>query len=131
MNKLGTFGAQRPLCSQSGMPQMGDALQGWLTTIQLVNITQSIVNDGEVSEKASQISFEAVVQPLSPRTIALKPEGQRDWKWLQLHLPVNAPFKLKENDRIMYNCCIYKIMADRDYSAEGYIEYHAVQDFQK
>ena len=70
------------------------------------------------------------VQPLSPNKIELKPEGQRSWEWLQIHMKTPITQTLDTNDQVVMNGRIYKIMAQNDYSQNGYIEYHAIYDYQ-
>lgn len=131
MNLLGMMGLNKPLSQQlGGGPVIVSAPLGWQSTLQLVVITQSVVEDGFVQETANQVTFNGVVQPLSPKQIALKPEGERAWTWLQIHVQTDSPVKLNVNDRIMHNCRKYKVMGQKDYSPNGYVEYHAVEDFQ-
>ncbi len=109
------------------MPQISAAFAGWQTAITLAIITQTIV-DALVVETESQVTFKGVIQPLMPKAIALKPEGQRDWGWLMIHC-FSGALNLLPNDRIVYNGQKYKIMATKDYSLNNYIEYHLVEDF--
>lgn len=118
----------KPLNQQSGMPQLQNALAGWTSRITL-NARRQCVEDGLVCMKDAPVTFQGMIQPLSPRSIQLKPEGQRDWTWLQIHA-VSGSLNLKPNDQIIYNSVKYKIMAALDYSLNGYIEYHAANDFQ-
>lgn len=127
---LGTMGSDMKLSDRHAGPQITTALNGWESKLILVRITQSVVNDGLVQENAQQIEFSGVVQPLSPKQLLLKPEGERAWTWLQIHVMNNSPMNLNDNDRIMYRGRKYKIMARNDYTANGYMEYHAVEDFQ-
>lgn len=128
MKTLGSFGANRGLGQISGAPQISSAFVGWESNLLLVTITQQII-DGLVQDTAQQIPFRGVVQPLSPKQIALKPEGQRGWAWLQIHIKADSPVKLNVNDRLMYNCEKYKVMGRLDYSANNFVELHCVQDF--
>ena len=128
MKTLGTFGADRSLSQINGAPQISSAFMGWTSTLLLVRISQTIV-DGLVDDSADQIPFQGVVQPLSPKQLVLKPEGERAWAWLQIHVQNSSPVKLDVNDRIMYNCRKYKVMAQSDWSANGYMEYHVVADY--
>ena len=130
MKTIGQMGSDRNLNQIVGTPQLTAAFSGWGTTILLVKISQQII-DGFVQEIAQQIPFHGVVQPLSPKQLILKPEGERAWAWLQIHVQASSPVKLNVNDRIMYNNRKYKIMARLDYSANNYIEFHAVEDFQQ
>lgn len=111
----------------SGMPQMVAAFQGWMSKITIGIITQTVV-DNFTQDTQTDITFQGTVQPLSPRQIALKPEGQRAWEWLQIHC-FSGNLNLHPNDRIIYNSEQYKVMADNDYSLNNYIEYHLVRDY--
>jgi hypothetical protein len=129
MKLLGKSAGTKTLNGINSLPRMAAAFYGWGSTLLLVKITQQIV-DGFVQDIAQQIPFHGVVQPLSPKQLMLKPEGERAWTWLQIHVQASSPVKLTPNDRVMYNCQKYKIMARLDYSANNYVEYHAVEDFQ-
>ncbi len=98
----------------SGMPQISAAFAGWETSITLVKITQTIV-EGFVQDAETEVTFKGVIQPLMPKAIALKPEGQRDWGWLMIHCFTGA-LNLSTNDKIIYNSQRYKVMAIRDYT---------------
>lgn len=200
----------------SGMPQMRRAFAGWTKQITLTRVAQKVVN-GLVIDSTTQFSFKGTIQPLNPKAIMLKPEGQRAWTWLQIHvtsqylapspatviprlwdtpgtswdtpgatyddsatptfdepgsqwdtpgqtfdsdgnavatptfdvpgetwdtpgrvfdqvitIPKIQPAwqNLNVNDLIYYNGDKYKIMAQNDYSLNGFIEYHAVKDYQ-
>lgn len=112
----------------SGMPQMKAAFAGWTKPITLQIIEQTVV-DGFIQDSPRNFTFTGTIQPLQPNKIMLKPEGQRAWEWLQIHC-VASTLELKPNDRIIYNDCIFKIMAQNDYTLNNFIEYHAVADFQ-
>ncbi len=117
-----------PLNQLTGMPKMRAAFAGWKSNITLRVITQTIV-DGLVTVDDKDITFKGTIQPLSPQKTALKPEGQRAWRWLQIHC-AEGNKNLATNDRIVYAGEVYKVMDILDYSLNGYIEYHATQDFQ-
>ncbi len=117
----------KPLNQISGMPQIGAAFSGWQQTITLLKITQAVVN-GLVQDTGASMAFKGTIQPLSPKMIALKPEGQRAWEWLQIHC-FAQPANLTTNDRFIYAGKTYKIMAANDYSLSNYIEFHAVADY--
>lgn len=118
---------ERTLNQIVGMPQIGAAFAGWQQTITLLKITQAIVN-GLSQDTAVSMTFRGVIQPLSPKMIALKPEGQRAWEWLQIHC-FSQPINLTTNDRFIWAGKTYKIMAENDYSASNFVEFHAVADF--
>jgi hypothetical protein len=121
-----------PLNQLSGMPQMRAAFAGWFSRITLDVITQDVSAEGYVDSIEKKYTFQGTVQPLDPEKIKLKPEGQQSWEWLQIHCVVdsNPAFNLKTNDRILFNCRKYKVMAKYDYSLNNYIEYHIIYDYQ-
>ena len=118
-----------PLNQQSGMPQMRAAFAGWFMPINLIRISQSVEDDGFVTVTESSITFKGTIQPLSPKQLMLKPEGERAWDWLQIHC-LTGTLNLTTSDRISYNSKKYKVMAVNDYSLNNYIEYHLVRDYQ-
>ena len=119
----------RPLNFGSGMPNVSAALNGWMKSITLQKRTQSVDTYGDVTFTNVDFTFVGTVQPLSPKQIELKPEGQRAWTWLQIHMQAGR-FRLNVNDQIVINGVIFKVMALKDYSQSGYIEYHCVYEYQ-
>lgn len=119
----------KKLSQLSGMPKVTNALKGWTIPLTGYRVTQT-TSDGLVTDVQTPLKFDAAVQPLSPAEIALKPEGQREWEWLQLH-SYDLNKKLQLNDRFIYNGKRYKIMRPKDYSQNGYIEYHAIEDYEQ
>lgn len=111
---------------RSGMPQMNAAFGGWGIPIVLQRITQTVV-DGLVVEQRRAIRVSAIWQPLDAEAIKLKPEGQRSWEWIDLHIRGQAIFTT--NDRVLRNGMPYKVMAVKDYSLNNYTEYHLIRDY--
>lgn len=91
-------------------------------------ITQVVDASGNVIDQTSYFKFDGVIQPLKPEEIKLKEEGQWSWDWYWFHTLSNV--QLKTNDRVEYKNTEYKIMAVKDYSDYGHIEYHCVKDWQ-
>ena len=118
----------QPLNQLSGMPQMAAAFDGWTTKINLNVVTQAVF-DGFVTDVINTFTFNGTIQPLRPEQIALKPDGQRSWEWLQIHV-ITGTNNLKTNDRIIYNGKEYKVMSVKDYSLNNYVEYHVVSDYE-
>lgn len=83
------------LSNLSGMPQMGRAFAGWTQKITLTHRIQNIV-EGLVNYANYNFTFSGTIQPLSPKQIALKPEGQRAWEWLQIHCQANQQNKFMQ-----------------------------------
>lgn len=112
----------------SGMPVMSAAFAGWMKSISLKVITQTIDN-GLVTDSETTVSFTGTIQPLSPEQIMLKPEAQRSFQWLQIHVKTGSS-ELSSNDRIEYSGKKYKVMQKLDYSLNGFFEYHAIEDYE-
>lgn len=110
------------------MPRIQAAFSNWTSGITLIRRTQSVV-DGLTVFTDSKIPFRGVVQPLSPKLLMLKPEGERAFQWLQIHCAAKC-IKLDVADQIVFNKMKYKIMLQNDYSLDGYMEYHACQYYQ-
>lgn len=110
------------------MPRMAPAFGGWQRKITLQRRIQSVC-DGLVETKNVPFTFRGTIQPLSPKQVELKPEGQRQWEWLQIHC--QSFNKLDGTDQIIYNGKIFKVMGVNDYNQNGYIEYHLVFDYQR
>ncbi|MCK5591648.1 MAG: hypothetical protein KAI72_06810 [Candidatus Pacebacteria bacterium] len=117
----------KTLNQTSGMPKINCAFAGWQTNISVLVITQEII-DGFATDFEKTIEFKGVIQPLSPRKIMLKPEGQRAFEWLQVFC-ASMTLILKPNDKIIYNEKRYKLMADNDYSQSNFKEYHIIRDY--
>lgn len=121
MKTLNDYGSQ---------PHITSAFLGWQNTITLVVVKTEIVN-GLAKEISRNTTFRGVIQPLSERKLMLKPEGERAWKWLMIHCFSGRLNLEPKNDRIIFNGEPFKIMADNDYSLNGFIEYHLVKDYEK
>jgi len=109
------------------IPQIQVALNGWESGIDLIKITQTVV-DFETVETEVISSFKGVIQPLGPEKLNIKPIELRSWKWLQIH--TRTELSLETNDRIQYAGERYKVMETLDYSLNGYFEYHVIEDFE-
>lgn len=68
------------------MPNMRTAMFGLEESLQF-QIVKKVVTDHDLEESSKVIPvlwFEGVIQPLHPRDLLIKPEGQRQWKWWTL-----------------------------------------------
>lgn len=113
----------------TGMPNVSSTLDGWVHPIKLAKIERKIV-DG--ISKPTKVYYDAqgTIQPLSPEQIRLKDEGQRAWSWWQIHVKIGN-VELIPDDRIEYNGLDLKVMAKRNYNLNGYVEYHAIEDYKR
>jgi len=117
------------ISNPNGMPQMSAAFAGWTQKITMVIINQGVVDDGFINDSEKKITFQGTIQPLSEEAIKLKPEGQRSFKWLDVHC-MGKKMILKKDDKIIYDGQRYKVMAFGDWTLNNYSEYHICQDYQ-
>lgn len=128
MNKL-SFNKTKNLKTLSGMPQMSETLTGWQVPLTLEQVFQNIV-DGDKVETTKLISFQGVWQPFNAESLQSLPEGWRSWEWIWIHA-VSGSLNLETGDKVIFNQKRYKIMAVKDYSLNGFIEYQLVRDFEE
>lgn len=126
MPKL-NFAKNRTLTS--GMPNMANTLNGWEVPLTLVKVTQNVV-DGDVVQTETKIDFMGVWQPLRDEQLQFKPENMRSWQWIWIHAK-SGSLNLKTADKVIFNQKRFKVMAVKDYSLNGFIEYELVRDYQE
>lgn len=112
----------------SGMPQMRDTLTGWEVPLTLVKVIQDIV-EGDAVFTEQQINFMGCWQPLRDEELQFKPEGQRSWQWIWIHAKASE-LNLQTADKVIFNDKRYKVMAVKDYSLNGFVEYQLIRDFE-
>lgn len=112
----------------SGMPQMSATLTGWEVPLTLVKVIQDIV-EGDAVFTEQQINFMGCWQPLRDEELQFKPEGQRSWEWIWIHSK-SSELNLQTADKVIFNNKRYKVMAVKDYSLNGFVEYQLIRDFE-
>lgn len=116
-----------PNANLTNMPNMAGTLSGWQVPLQLIKRKQT-VTDGDVYFEDETINFMGVWQPLRDEQLISKPEGQRSWEWIWIHA-VAGTLNLNTADKVTFNNKRYKVMAIKDYSLNGFIEYQLVRDY--
>lgn len=111
-----------------GLPNMANTLNGWEVPLSLKKIKQTIV-DGDAVKTEETIYFQGVFQPFREEQLQSKPEGQRSWAWYWIHAKAGT-LNLSTQDKIIFNEVRYKVMAVKDYTLYGYIEYQIVADYE-
>jgi len=110
-------------------PQMGGILPAWQSAMTLRKVTDTIV-DFENVKTETVFEFEGVFQPMPPREIFLKPEGQRAWKWWSLWTKTGVEVNL--GDIIVdYNDLRFRVMKRTDWVQAGYIKFDLVEDYKE
>lgn len=108
------------------LPDMNEAMLEYFQPMIFTQIVKSVVNFVNV-ETITDIQFQGVMQPFTDQKLFMKPEGQRQWKWFQLHS--EAGLTLNPDDIVTYQGTQFRVMEKRDYTKFGYCEYHLVQDY--
>ena len=68
------------------------------------------------------------IQPLQAKQLDIKPEGQRGWRWLQIH--AEPALQLMLDDIVILDCERYRVTGIKRYEAYGYVEYELVRGFE-
>lgn len=63
------------------MPNMRQALKGLGRRLSYQVIKQQVVDREAVQTSTKVMRASVVLTPMKPQAIAIKPEGQRTWKW--------------------------------------------------
>ncbi len=95
--------------------------------MQPLDIVTKDVDGFQVVEKKVTVNTQGTWQAFTDRQLMMKPEGQRDWSWYQLHAV--PALVLKPDDVVIYLGTQYRVMAQKDYKLYGYIEYHLIADY--
>jgi len=119
--------ANRPLNAVAGtLPDVSGALRNWFQPLTFGRVVKSVVGFQDV-ETETQVPFRGVVFPLTDRQISYKPEGQRAWTWKALF--TDAVLRLDVDEIVIFHGKQTRIMATKNWSQYGFIEYHLVQDW--
>ena len=115
------------LTQNSGtLPDVSGAMENWFQKMIFNILTKEVVNH-VLKETSSELEFRGVWQALKGQALYIKPEGQRNWKWFQVHS--DTDLVLKTDDVVRYLGVNYRVMDKTDQSLYGYYEYHLVEDF--
>lgn len=117
-------GNSRPVGGR--LPQVTAALRGLMQPITVEVLTKTVVNM-QVVETPTPYNIMGVVQPFTDRQLMLRPEGERGWTWLLLHVDPSTPLSL--DDVVIYKGKQTRVMALKDWTAYGYLELHCCQDY--
>jgi hypothetical protein len=108
------------------LPNLSSAVMAWQQSYSLDKITKTLVNYQTVETKVA-ISFVGTVQPLQARQLELKPEGQRQWRWLEIHS--TPDLELANDDEVIFKNVRYRVLSVFDYSDYGYRRYEIAEAF--
>ena len=118
--------ASLPLFPATTQPNMGSAIAGF-TQVNEVQILRTKLVAGEAVKQATTVVAATCIQPFSPQRIAMKPEGERAWKWWMIHATLDLAAKV--GDILEIAGVGYRLMARTDYSQAGYNMFEAVEEY--
>lgn len=109
------------------MPVMRDVLLGWFRPLALT-IVRKITRDFQTREVEVEHMTQGVIQPMSTARLAIKPEGERTWKWWTIH--ATTDLVLQTDDVVApRGKPRLRIMGQGDWSGNGFVAYDAVEDY--
>lgn len=108
------------------MPQMQTAIFGFEQTIQF-QIVKKTVSDHDLVESSKVkpvLWFEGCLQPLNPRELLVKSEGERKWKWWTLwtDMDLEVDTVVKDQEGV-----VYRVMASSHWSQAGFQQYQLTE----
>lgn len=109
-----------------GLPDVSAAVMVLLQPISVMTVTQQLIN-GYYKPITQTIATQASIQPL-PQELAIKMEGERNWRWSLIHILPNVD--LNNNDLITLFGVQYKVMKKENWAQYGYMNYFVVEGFQ-
>lgn len=107
-------------------PNMRSTLAGWVRELSLSRVVKTAV-DFEIVEREVAIPGAGVWQPLSNARLAIKPEGQRSWRWFMIH--ATTDLKLNTDDVFTRAGTKYRVMANGEWDDNGFRLYEVVNDY--
>lgn len=120
----------RPLNVNSGtVPDVSGAIYDYFQQLLFEKLKKLVVNFQNV-EVATPIYTLGMWQPMKVQMVAMKPEGQRKWKWFVLHAAPALAAELAPDDCIRYLGTQYRVAERFDWTLYGYVEYHIVDDYE-
>ncbi len=108
-------------------PSVRETVLGWLRPITLGLVTTRI-EDGQSIPTTREVNTSGCVQPMRPRELAIKPEGERAWGWYVLY--VTPEIALKADDKVIFKGVTYRVMDKMDWSEYGYVRYGVQEGYQ-
>lgn len=119
--------SSRLLTETSGtLPDVSGALLDYFQAMTFVRVGK-VVDEFIVTETPTDIDFQGVIQPFGARQLAMKPEGQRAWKWWMLH--AQPGITLEPDEVVSYQGTQYRVRSQNDYGLYGYVSYELTEDY--
>jgi hypothetical protein len=108
------------------VPNVQDAMRDWFQPLIFILIQKSVVNF-ELKEVQTIVQFQGIIESLTPTQLAMKPEGQRNWNFINIW--AYPDLVLSMDDIFQYNGKNYRVTSRNDWSQYGYVNYDAAEDY--
>ncbi len=105
-------------------PMMASAFWGWTESVQFILVTNEVVDFQAKETPVSQTPFDGVIEPLTPRLLMMKSEGERKFKywtlWTDFELKLGAVIKDEGGST-------YRVVKKSDWRSGDYQEYEIIE----
>jgi len=118
---------KRNVNDTTDLPDLSSGVMTFFQSIK-IEIVKKRNDSGYLKEKKICILTQGVRQAFTQRQLAIKPEGERSWKWSKLHV-LPEP-RLNLDDIVLIRDVKYRIMAEMHQSEYGYREYDLLEDYE-
>ncbi len=111
-------------------PTADSTLRGWLMNLGLTRIVKKNVAGGVRTEEV-EVPFpgRGNWQPLGGKQLEIKPEGERSWDWVVVHIDAQHP--LDTDDVVVRRGVRWRVMAIKGWDDNGLRVYELVNDYQR
>lgn len=109
------------------VPDVSGAMTDRFQLMTFTIVTKNVVNF-QVVEVPTSISFWGNIVPFSDNQLRMLPEGQRT-QWQYFDMYAEPATVLKPDEVIDYLGVQYRVLARRDYTLYGYVQYTLITDW--
>lgn len=118
----------KTLSDLNALPDVSPSIDLLLQPMK-VGLVQKAQVHGLTQETIMWKRTKVVRQAFSAEQLMIRPEGERSWKWYEIHATVDLI--LNTDDIILIHGQRLRIMEKRDYTEYGFVIYAAVEDYQQ
>ncbi|MDE2019615.1 MAG: hypothetical protein KGJ13_04690 [Patescibacteria group bacterium] len=109
------------------IPNVLDGVADFQVRLRLARVTKTQSDYDTIETSTDLHYFSAIIQPIPPTRLLVKPEGQRTWKWFRLW----AQERLKLDDYVADgNGKQYRVMTKQDWDLGGGQPATAVNEYE-
>lgn len=115
--------------AQGTIPNVSDVIDDWMQNLVFEKVGK-LVSGGtafQAVETTVQMPFRGLIVPEKSWELALKPYGQRSWKFWRLY--AETALQLFTDDVVLWNGVQTRVTGVNDYSLFGLMSYELAQDW--